>query len=150
MRQLESIAKKAVWASLVLCSAMLWTEPVMAAKPQPVRQVLWYTRPATNWMTEALPVGNGRIGAMIFGGLPVERIQFNDKTLWTGSTTERGAYQNFGDIFIDFGAAGGNNPRGPVDYRRELDLDDALAKVVYKADGVTYTREYLASYPVRL
>lgn len=69
MRQLESIAKKAVWASLVLCSAMLWTEPVMAAKPQPVRQVLWYTRPATNWMTEALPVGNGRIGAMIFGGL---------------------------------------------------------------------------------
>lgn len=70
MRQLESIAKKAVWASLVLCSAMLWTEPVMAAKPQPVRQVLWYTRPATNWMTEALPVGNGRIGAMIFGGLP--------------------------------------------------------------------------------
>lgn len=147
MRQLESIAKKAVWASLVLCSAMLWTEPVMAAKPQPVRQVLWYTRPATNWMTEALPVGNGRIGAMIFGGLPVERIQFNDKTLWTGSTTERGAYQNFGDIFIDFGAAGGNNPRGPVDYRRELDLDDALAKVVYKADGVTYTREYLASYP---
>lgn len=83
----------------------------MAAKPQPVRQVLWYTRPATNWMTEALPVGNGRIGAMIFGGLPVERIQFNDKTLWTGSTTERGAYQNFGDIFIDFGAAGGNNPR---------------------------------------
>lgn len=92
MRQLESIAKKAVWASLVLCSAMLWTEPVMAAKPQPVRQVLWYTRPATNWMTEALPVGNGRIGAMIFGGLPVERIQFNDKTLWTGSTTERGAY----------------------------------------------------------
>lgn len=61
---------------------MLWTEPVMAAKPQPVRQVLWYTRPATNWMTEALPVGNGRIGAMIFGGLPVERIQFNDKTLW--------------------------------------------------------------------
>ena len=119
----------------------------MAAKPQPVRQVLWYTRPATNWMTEALPVGNGRIGAMIFGGLPVERIQFNDKTLWTGSTTERGAYQNFGDIFIDFGAAGGSNPRCPVDYRRELDLDDALAKVVYKADGVTYTREYLASYP---
>ena len=101
MRQLESIAKKAVWASLVLCSVMLWTEPVMAAKPQPVRQVLWYTRPATNWMTEALPVGNGRIGAMIFGGLPVERIQFNDKTLWTGSTTERGAYQNFGNSAAD-------------------------------------------------
>ena len=53
----------------------------MAAKPQPVRQVLWYTRPATNWMTEALPVGNGRIGAMIFGGLPVERIIYKKHTV---------------------------------------------------------------------
>ena len=75
-----------------------------APKKQPTRQVLWYTRPASNWMKEALPIGNGRIGAMIFGGLPVERVQFNDKTLWTGSTTVRGAYQNFGNIFIDFGA----------------------------------------------
>lgn len=51
-------------------------------------------------MKEALPIGNGRIGAMIFGGLPVERVQFNDKTLWTGSTTVRGAYQNFGNILL--------------------------------------------------
>lgn len=44
---------------------------------------LWYTRPASEW-TEALPVGNGRIGAMVFGGVAEERIQFNESTIWTG------------------------------------------------------------------
>ncbi|MCD6303904.1 MAG: glycoside hydrolase N-terminal domain-containing protein [Planctomycetes bacterium] len=45
--------------------------------------VLWYRKPAGRW-TEALPVGNGRMGAMVFGGVDVERIQFNEDTLWTG------------------------------------------------------------------
>ena len=44
---------------------------------------LWYNKPAAKW-TEALPIGNGRIGAMIFGGLQQDRIQFNEETLWTG------------------------------------------------------------------
>jgi alpha-L-fucosidase 2 len=44
---------------------------------------LWYNKPAAKW-TEALPVGNGRIGAMIFGGVEQDRIQFNEETLWTG------------------------------------------------------------------
>ncbi len=44
---------------------------------------LWYNKPAAKW-TEALPIGNGRIGAMIFGGLEQDRIQFNEETLWTG------------------------------------------------------------------
>jgi len=45
--------------------------------------VLWYDQPAEAW-TEALPIGNGRFGAMVFGGLDAERIQFNDDTLWVG------------------------------------------------------------------
>ncbi|MBC8874467.1 MAG: glycoside hydrolase family 95 protein [Planctomycetes bacterium] len=45
---------------------------------------LWYPKPAEKW-TEALPVGNGRLGAMVFGGVDVERLQFNDDTLWTGA-----------------------------------------------------------------
>ncbi len=45
--------------------------------------VLWYDEPAEEW-TEALPVGNGRLGAMIFGGVGSERIQFNEDTVWTG------------------------------------------------------------------
>lgn len=44
---------------------------------------LWYNQPAEKW-TEALPVGNGRMGAMIFGGVEQDRIQFNEETLWTG------------------------------------------------------------------
>lgn len=44
---------------------------------------LWYRRPATQWV-EALPIGNGRIGAMVFGGVTTERIQFNESTLWIG------------------------------------------------------------------
>jgi alpha-L-fucosidase 2 len=44
---------------------------------------LWYNRPAEKW-TDALPIGNGRIGAMIFAGVEKDRIQFNEETLWTG------------------------------------------------------------------
>ncbi len=44
---------------------------------------LWYTQPAAVW-TEALPVGNGRIGAMVFGGVATERLQLNEDTLWSG------------------------------------------------------------------
>ncbi len=44
---------------------------------------LWYNEPAEKW-TEALPVGNGRLGAMIFGKTDIERLQFNEDTLWTG------------------------------------------------------------------
>ena len=48
---------------------------------------LWYNRPAMKW-TEALPIGNGRIGAMIFAGVEKDRIQFNEETLWTGGPRE--------------------------------------------------------------
>jgi alpha-L-fucosidase 2 len=44
---------------------------------------LWYNKPATKWV-EALPLGNGRIGAMIFGGVEQDHIQFNEETLWNG------------------------------------------------------------------
>jgi hypothetical protein len=45
--------------------------------------LLWYRRPASAW-EEALPVGNGRLGAMVFGGVARERIQLNEDTLWSG------------------------------------------------------------------
>ncbi|MHC4556264.1 MAG: glycoside hydrolase family 95 protein, partial [Planctomycetota bacterium] len=48
---------------------------------------LWYRQPAQEW-TQALPVGNGRLGAMVFGGTENERLQFNDDTLWTGQPHE--------------------------------------------------------------
>src|SRR5215469_10290054 len=45
--------------------------------------VLWYRHPATQWV-EALPIGNGRLGAMVFGGMQLERLQLNEDTLWGG------------------------------------------------------------------
>ncbi len=44
---------------------------------------LWYDRPARFWV-EALPLGNGRLGAMVFGGAAVEHLQFNEESLWSG------------------------------------------------------------------
>ncbi|WP_129715205.1 glycoside hydrolase N-terminal domain-containing protein [Pedobacter sp. SYP-B3415] len=49
-----------------------------------IAQALWYKQPAQKW-TEALPLGNGRIGAMVFGGIETDRIQFNEESLWTGA-----------------------------------------------------------------
>jgi alpha-L-fucosidase 2 len=57
-------------ASFLSCSALAQT-------------TLWYNKPAARW-TEALPLGNGRIGAMMFGGVENDHIQFNEETLWTG------------------------------------------------------------------
>ncbi|MEO6731676.1 MAG: glycoside hydrolase N-terminal domain-containing protein [Ferruginibacter sp.] len=61
---------------------------------------LWYNQPATKW-TEALPIGNGRIGAMVFGGVEQDRIQFNEETLWTGEPrnyNKSGAYKYLDSI----------------------------------------------------
>ncbi len=50
---------------------------------------LWYDEPAANWERNALPVGNGRMAAMVFGGVDRERIQFNEETVWEGTYIDR-------------------------------------------------------------
>jgi alpha-L-fucosidase 2 len=63
-------------------------------------QQLWYNKPAQIW-TDALPVGNGRMGAMVFGGAAHERIQFNENTVWTGEPHDyahKGASQHLQEI----------------------------------------------------
>ncbi|MGH9720909.1 MAG: glycoside hydrolase family 95 protein [Bryobacteraceae bacterium] len=49
---------------------------------------LWYRKPASQW-NEALPIGNGRLGAMVFGGVPTERIQLNEDSIWAGEMRDR-------------------------------------------------------------
>ncbi|MCX7049397.1 MAG: glycoside hydrolase N-terminal domain-containing protein [Candidatus Sumerlaeota bacterium] len=141
---------------------------------------LWYRKPAAEW-TEALPIGNGRLGGMVFGGVAREHIQFNEDTLWTGAPhcydhpgaadhlaeirkllfdgKQRDAenlaskefmslplgqmkYQPFGDLWLNF--AGHEKVS---DYRRELDIDSAVAKVSYKVGDVAYERQMFASQP---
>lgn len=159
---------------------------------------LWYEEPADSWMTEALPIGNGYMGAMFFGGTEEEHIQFNEESLWTGGRGEWdeykggnrenahkhlpeirrlldagkyeeahqlanreltgkikadkgnsvwegfGAYQTFGDLFV---RPEGSGPT--KDYRRELDISEAVATIEYSVNGTNHRREYFASYPAR-
>jgi alpha-L-fucosidase 2 len=55
-----------------------------AQETTPGRLTLWYRKPATKWESEALPIGNGHLGAMIFGGIAHERLQLNEHSLWSG------------------------------------------------------------------
>ncbi len=91
---------------------------IAADAPPPAAGVLWYRQPAKRWEPEALPIGNGRLGAMCFGGVAKERIQFNEESLWTGGANPSGGYaygngrnedgdcfgcyRNFGDLTIAF------------------------------------------------
>ncbi len=50
--------------------------------------ILWYRQPATEW-TDALPLGNGRLGAMVHGGVGREELQLNESTLWSGGPISR-------------------------------------------------------------
>lgn len=142
---------------------------------------LWYQHPAGNW-NEALPVGNGRLGAMVFGGVFSERLQLNEQTVWSGRDEDfvnpqaraalpevrkllfagkyaeaqklaqeklmgqrktGSSYQTLGDLRLTF-----HEPAEDVQsYRRELDLENAIAGVRYRIRNTTYNREIFASAP---
>ncbi|HEU4781033.1 MAG TPA: glycoside hydrolase family 95 protein [Steroidobacteraceae bacterium] len=63
-----------------------------AVAQSPTPAILWYDKPATDWEKEALPLGNGRIGVMVFGGVNSERLQISEKSLWTGGPGAEGGY----------------------------------------------------------
>jgi alpha-L-fucosidase 2 len=139
---------------------------------------LWYDKPAGQWV-EALPVGNGRLGAMVFGGVDQERLQLNEGTLWAGGPYDPSSpealkalpearrlifegkygeahgliggkmmahplqqmpYEPVGDLKLTFPRNG-----DVADYRRELDLDAAIARVTYTVGGVRFVREVFSS-----
>jgi alpha-L-fucosidase 2 len=142
---------------------------------------LWYDKPAGHVWEAALPIGNGRLAAMVYGNTDSEYIRLNESSVWSGAPNRNdnpdalGAlaevrqlifegknkeaaklagqkiqsrringmqFQPVGDLrlfFPDKGEIAG--------YRRELDLERALAKTVYSVAGITYTREAFASVP---
>lgn len=88
-------------------------QPKASAPLEPKAHKLAYAAAATAWESEALPIGNGRVGAMLFGGTARERIQFNEESLWGGSNNYDssnydlgvngfGSYLNFGELNIQF------------------------------------------------
>ena len=71
--------------SAFLCVVLTAGASAAPNPPSPAdRLTLWYDRPAQYW-EEALPVGNGRIGAMIYGGVDHDHIQLNEETIWSGT-----------------------------------------------------------------
>jgi alpha-L-fucosidase 2 len=142
---------------------------------------LWYKQPA-RYFEEALVLGNGKMGATVFGGAPREKIFLNDATLWSGGPVDTNmnpeayrsiplirqalkdenyrladelnrkvqgrfseSYAPMGTLYLEFA-----NPASPQNYRRELNISDAVSKVSYEANGVEYTREYFVSHPDQL
>jgi alpha-L-fucosidase 2 len=139
---------------------------------------LWYIQRA-KYFEEALLMGNGKMGASVFGGVNSEKIYLNDATLWSGEPVEANmnpeAYKNLstirealknedykladelnrklqgkysesyaplGTLYINF-----DHGDSTQKYSRELNINDAVSKVEYEINGVTFTREYFVSYP---
>ena len=120
---------------------------------------LWYKTSAEAagvsypWMEYALPLGNGELGCMVFGGVAHEELQFNEKTLWSGEANKVGAasgsrtFMNFGSLII------ANNDAsiyadGVTDYVRYLDIEEGIAGVEFKnARGTKQVRKYFSSAP---
>ncbi len=65
---------------IVLLSYLIACSPIESSK----EYTLWYNAPAKNWMNEALPIGNGYIGAMFYGGVPTDEIQISEEGIWAG------------------------------------------------------------------
>lgn len=140
---------------------------------------LWYEEPTWDW-NEALPIGNGRLGAMIFGGVQEEHLQVNEDSVWYGGPMDRNnpdalknlpkireyiingqipeaeelmvnalsgtpqgqrPYQTLGDVHLYFGGLSGE----VTDYKRELELADAVHTVTFKANGYAHRREIFAT-----
>ncbi|HNX94048.1 MAG TPA: glycoside hydrolase family 95 protein [Holophaga sp.] len=166
--------KRIHWSTLALIGCLFATNASMASDLK-----LWYREPGIETITEGLPIGNGRIGALIMGGVDTERLTLNEGTLWAGGPynadnpaakaalpevrrhlfqgkyaeaqalaqsdlmgkpMSQMPYQPLANLEISF-----PDHQRATDYRRELDLEQALARVTYSVDGVRYTREYFAS-----
>lgn len=143
---------------------------------------LWYKQPAAEW-EEALPIGSGRLGAMVYGGTDRERIQLNEESMWYGGRADRinpdfkdnlplirkyldegqiakaerlmdqsmsgcpdsmHPYQTLGEITFTFY---GIDREKVTEYTRSLDLDQAVTRTEFRADGSLYRREIFASHP---
>ncbi len=158
---------------------------------------LWYDHPAENW-NDALPLGNGRLGAMAFGGIKREKFQLNEDSVWSGgkrdrtnptavksiekvrrlirageineaqrlaalvlngTPTQQRVYQTAGDLVIDFDRFGGLDNYQQIiglappttyeisNYKRELDIEDAVYSVSFESDGIEYKRTAFITAP---
>lgn len=156
---------------------LLLTVSTMSVAQQNLK--LWYDKPATKWV-EALPIGNGQIGAMVFGGVENELIQLNEGSLWSGGPQKKNvnpdAYKNlqpirealqkedyqlatdlckkmqgyYSESFLPLGDLKIKQDfKGvqPIQYCRDLSLNNAITTTRFKVNGVEYIREMFISAP---
>jgi alpha-L-fucosidase 2 len=175
------------------CNAVSDTSEIKKnlTKDRQGKLTLWFDKQASHF-SQSLPIGNGRQGAMVLGGVKEDRIILNEISLWSGTKQDsdrEDAYQYLPKIqqllrdgknleaqkllYEHFickgpGSSTGNAAKGPYgcyqtlgdlnilfdeimpqveNYRRELDLNTATAKVSYSKDGVSYLREYFVTAP---
>lgn len=107
--------------------------------------VLHYEKPAAECTSEALPLGNGRLGCLVFGNVEQDRISFDENSLWSGDAGTPATCERFGELVFETAPASATN--GVTGYRRELSLDDAEARVTFTRGGVTYSRSVFVSQP---
>ncbi len=114
--------------------------------------------PQSVWEAEGYPIGNGRVGAMVFSAPDKERLALNEISLWSGGENPSGGYgygpnadRNkfgnylpFGDLMVTF-----KGHEQAQDFTRALDLKDGIHKTNYKVGGVTFNREAFASTPAK-
>ena len=140
---------------------------------------LWYSAPARDWH-EAMPIGNGRMGGMVFGGIQSDEMQLNEGTFWSGGPHNNNSKESLSHLaevrqlifdgkeqdaanlvdkhfikgphgmrFLTLGSLHfdyeGLTEEGATDYRRELDLNNALSTVSFTHHGVKYNRTTFAS-----
>ncbi len=134
------------------CAASKTTEaPAQEADTRGTDLTLRYEAPAEDWQSECLPIGNGRLGAMIYGTVDREHIQFNEDSVWIGDEQDTGSYQALGDLLIEFDTSDdASSSTGHADYQRELDISQAIHTVRYENGGIRYQREYFASHPANV
>lgn len=94
-----------------------------------------------DWELESYGIGNGYMGANIFGRTDVERIQITEKTLFNKGLYGIGGLTSFAELNIEF------NHQNPTNYKRSINLNNATAEVNYTYKNVNYKREHFMSYP---
>jgi len=135
------------------------TVNAQSVKKQQKSYKLWYDAPAPNrganyskiqaggkpydadWENWSMPIGNGWLGASIFGRTDTERVQITENTLLNKGLYGLGSLTNFAEIYLDI------NHFSPKNYQRGLSISNAVAYTKYTQDNIEYSREYFASYP---
>lgn len=172
---------KHIFFTIALAASSTWNCQATTVSKELQPNKLWYNKPAYAF-EESLPLGNGKLGALVYGGANNDSIQLNDITLWTGvpvNPNEGGeAYKWIPKIrealfkedyktadSLQHYVQGHNsefyqplaminikdcNQGEFTDYYRELSLDNSLATVHYRRNGIQYTKEYFASHPDKM